>query len=342
MKKLRVGQIGIGHDHAPATFGSLCKQTELFDVVGYCPGEGEEARVAKLGGPYKEKPCLTLEQLLNSGLDAVAVETDDWNLTKYTQIALDAGLPVHMDKPGGISQDDFETMARTAKRKNLVFHTGYMYRYNPFIRQAIADAKAGRLGEVYCVEAHMDCEHKPEKRQWLAHFQGGMLYFLGCHLIDLIVQIQGVPNEIMPCSTATGIDGVTGEDFGMAMMRYDRAWSFAKTSAVEPGGFLRRQLVVCGDKKTIELRPLEEYIPNSGGLQLTRSRVCEAGKGWNADGERTVSEGLDRYDGMMADFAAMVRGEKENEFTPEYECRLHRIILACCGEKIDYKAEIKL
>ena len=342
MKKLRVGQFGIGHDHAPAAFGSVAKQKDLFEVVGWCPGEGEEERAAKAGGKYKEYPCLTFEQLMNADLDAAVVETDDWNLTRYAQAALDAGLHVQMDKPGGIDQADFEKMASTAKRKGLVFHTGYMYRYNPFIRKAIADAKAGELGEIYAVEAHMDCLHKPEKRQWLAHFPGGMLYFLGCHLIDLIVQIQGVPEEIFPCSTSTGLDGVTGEDNGMALLRYARAWSFAKTSACEPGGFLRRQLVVCGSKKTVELRPLEEYVPNSGGLQITRARVA-SDPGWHVDGERLVSEGVDRYDAMLADFAAMARGEKENEFTPEYECRLHRIILACCGVKdVDWKAEIKL
>ena len=35
MKKIRIVQIGIGHDHATAAIGSLRKLTDLFEVVGY-------------------------------------------------------------------------------------------------------------------------------------------------------------------------------------------------------------------------------------------------------------------------------------------------------------------
>ena len=41
MKKIRVAQIGIGHDHATAAIGSLRKLTDLFEVVGYVAPEIE-------------------------------------------------------------------------------------------------------------------------------------------------------------------------------------------------------------------------------------------------------------------------------------------------------------
>lgn len=125
-----------------------------------------------------------------------------------------------------------------------------MYRFNPLISEAIARAKSGELGEIYSVEAHMDCVHPPEKRQWLDRFPGGMMFYLGCHLIDLIYQIQGEPDEIISMNTSTEykIDGA--EDFGMAVLKYPHGVSFAKTCAAEPGGFMRRQLVICGTKGT--------------------------------------------------------------------------------------------
>ena len=40
---------------------------------------------------------------------------------------------------------------------------------------------------------------------------------------------------------------------------------------------------------------------------------------------------------MMLDFAAMVRGEKQNPYSYEYELGLQKLILACCGRDVDLK-----
>ena len=119
-----------------------------------------------------------------------------------------AGKHLHMEKPGGVDLADFEKLVEILKSKNLTFSTGYMYRFNPKIQEALAKVKNGELGEIYSVEAHMDCKHPAEVRQWLQNFPGGMMFFLGCHLIDLIYQIQGEPEEIIPFNCSTGYDEV--------------------------------------------------------------------------------------------------------------------------------------
>jgi len=42
---------------------------------------------------------------------------------------------------------------------------GYMYRFNPQIQEALAKVRSGVLGNIYSVEAHMDCKHPAEVRQ---------------------------------------------------------------------------------------------------------------------------------------------------------------------------------
>lgn len=177
---------------------------------------------------------------------------------------------------------------------------------------------------------------------------GGMLFFLGCHLIDLIVQIQGVPEEIIPLSTCTGFDGVTGQDYGMTVFQYPGGISFAKTCAAEPGGFLRRQLVVCGENGTVEIKPFEKYISPSVPRRTMTTGIKEVSKeeaqkkGWHFDADYREIEPVNRYDNMMAAFAAMVCGEQENPYTYEHEVMLHRILLKSCGVEIDYKNKIRL
>ena len=187
----------------------------------------------------------------------------------------------------------------------------------------------------------MSCEHPAPKRQWLEAYPGGMLYFLGCHLIDLILTIQGVPENIIPLSTCIGQEGVTANDFGMAVFQYKNGVSFAKTTAMEVGGLERRQIVVCGTKGTIEIKPIEWY-PEAGSSgmiarvhQVHRDELTDINWGRPADNHDTAP--FERYESMIRGFASYVRGEAKNPYSYEHELLLHKVLLAACGVETDYK-----
>jgi hypothetical protein len=55
-----------------------------------------------------------------------------------------------------------------------------------------------------------------------------------------------------------------------------------------------------------------------------------------------ITDPFDRYDTMMTHFAEYVNGERETPYTYEYEAQLHKIVLAACGENIDYKSKVVL
>ena len=349
MRKIRIAQIGVGHDHAEAIFESLLRQSDIFDVAGYCVCEGEEEIYeAHKNGVYGKAKRLQLEEILNDPeLEAVAVECCEVILTKYARMAAEKGYHIHMDKPGSEDPEEFAKLACTAKAGKLVFHLGYMYRYNPAVIRSLELVKSGKLGKIYSVEAHMDIFHSESKRQWMETFKGGMMFYLGCHLVDLIVQLQGIPEEVIPLNMSTGIDGVTAEDYGMAVFRYKNGISFAKTCGAEIGGYRRRQLVICGELGTIEIKPLERllchyddhlnHVVNMGEVYKDEALAG----GVNTPPEIKEMGPYNRYDPMMAGFAAMVRGEKENPWSYEYEILLHRILLKACGFEIDYtKGEV--
>ena len=54
-----------------------------------------------------------------------------------------------------------------------------------------------------------------------------MMFFPGCHLIDLIYRIQGEP-KIIPLNRSTGYLGASGEDFGMAILNMTEAFPLLK------------------------------------------------------------------------------------------------------------------
>lgn len=332
MRKIRIAQIGVNrYSHALSVFNSIKTLPDIFEVVGYCLVEGEKERFEKELFVFNGYPELTLEEILNDPtIEAVTVETEEIHLTKYAIMAAESGKMIHMEKPGGTSIEEFEKLIAIVKEKNLIFHTGYMYRYNPTIREVIDNAKNGVYGDIISVEAQMCGYNDRTMRQWLEVFPGGMMFYLGCHLIDLILTLKGLPDKVYPFNRSTGMAGINSCDYGLALLEYPSGMSIAKTCMAEHGGFERRRLVVCGTKGAVELCPLE-WLTGKKANQFTEKIDYNRGTNWHARGEKTVGEVHDRYDTMMEGFAAICRGEKVNEYTPDYELTLFKYLLQACG-----------
>ena len=54
---------------------------------------------------------------------------------------------------------------------------------------------------------------------------------------------------------------------------------------------------------------------------------------WGEPWSESRSEVFDRYDGMMYNFAELVRG-KENPYDYDYELALYRLVRRACGMEI--------
>ena len=336
MKRIKIAQIGTSaYSHGSSIFASFLKQSDIFDVVGYALPENEREKFPHAVKVFEGQREMTVEEILNDPeIEAVAVETEEIYLLKYAIPVAKAGKHLHMEKPGSPSLSDFRALIDILKEKKLAFTTGYMYRFNPKVKEAIERVRCGELGRIFSVEAQMSCKHTKELRAWLDVFPGGMTYFLGCHLVDLVYQIMGEPKEVIPLSCSTGLDGVSAIDFGMAVFKYENGVSFIKTTDCEVGGFLRRQLVITGERGSIEICPLEYYphLPESNA-QLTVMRECFDVAVWQAEWKESRSEEFDRYDAMMRNFAEIVRG-KENPYPYDYELKLFELILKACGKEI--------
>lgn len=333
MRKIRIAQLGMNrYSHAPEIFHTLSIHPEIFDLVGYALVEDEKDTCKDKLKWFEGYPELTLEEILDDPtIEAVAVETDESHLLKYAQLAAEHGKHIHMEKPGSQSLENFEKLIEAVRASGKVLHTGYMYRYNPYISEAITRVKDGELGDIYSVEAHMSRLDDTKCREWLSSFKGGMMFYLGCHLVDLVLQLQGLPEEVIPFNTSTGIDGINAEDLGFAVLKYPHAVSVIRMGGTELGGFNRRQLVICGSRETLEIRPLECIVPSDKNfMNYTEKYIVrrEAGKEVLT---HEKSEPFQRYEAMLLAFAEMVRGERENPYTLDYELELFKTILKCCG-----------
>lgn len=331
MKKIKIAQIGTSKDsHGTVIWEAIKNMPEIFEIVGYAFPENEREKCPNNIGPFNGFKEMTVDEILNNPeIEAVTIETEEVYLTKYATMAVKAGKHIHMEKPGSQNLADFEALIDLCKKSGKVFHTGYMYRYNPYVMELKEAIKNGELGEIISIEAQMNCHHPKPVRNWLSNFKGGIMFFLGCHLIDLILLLGGKPENIIPLNRSTNHEGVTAEDFGMVILEYKNGVSFAKINATERGGFARRQLVITGTKKTVELKPLERCSPKSAGLYTGKTEYMS--DDWGNNGTDEKSEPFDRYANMMSSFAKYVKGEIQNPYSLEYELELYKTILKCCG-----------
>ncbi|MBR3872535.1 MAG: Gfo/Idh/MocA family oxidoreductase [Clostridia bacterium] len=339
MRKLRVVHFGVAHDHSGLTLETVRKFPDLYEVVGVCePCESDRKRVENQPA-YAGLPWMSEEELFAlENIDCALVEGDELRALEDAEKCIEKGWHVHMDKPAGTDCARLEKMLQKAKEKGLVFQTGYMYRYNPAMKYILKKVRSGELGDIASIETSMGVRHPAEKRDWLNRFPGGMMFFLGCHLIDMIYQIAGVPEKIIPQMCSTMADGVKAPDNGFAAMVYPHGVATVRVNAAEVNGYNRRHLVVCGTKGTIEVRPLE--CPTQ-----VKEATLERAKGLDwSDSKFDVFPGYfsGRYDEMMTEFAACVRGDMQNPFDYAYEARLQRLVMAACGADVDFAGPIEL
>ena len=319
---IKIGQIGIGHNHGEAKMQAVRKFPELYEVVGFA--EENEEWIEKRGNliGYEGLKRYPVDELIDK-CDALLIETDVWDLTKVAQKCIDAGKHVHIDKPGSGTLEEYKKMLDTAKEKNLIVQLAYMYRYNPAIQKTFELIKDGRLGEIYSINAEMSTFHSPKYRKWLTNFGGGIMYILGCHLIDLIVYIMGKPDNVHSFLKHTMLDDVDVEDNNLAVLEYEKALARVFVSSVEVNGYGRRQFVVSGSKGTVNICPLEQpLIATFSDTKIANTAYAD--RKILLPFEDNTAAG--RYDEMMKDFYSYITGEKKNPFTYEHEYLVQKTI----------------
>ena len=168
----------------------------------------------------------------------------------------------------------------------------------------------------------------PGYRRFLGKFKGGMMYYLGCHMIDMVVHFCGFPEEVIPMNTCTGIDADT-KDYGFCVLRYKNGLSFVKTCAAEVNGAARRSLIISGTEGSFEIQPIE--LPRGDGWDDTIARETIGVEAGFDHSRPVVFPPHLRYDWLFRNFAKYVRGEAVNPYTYEYEAKLHDLILLACS-----------
>jgi predicted dehydrogenase len=315
---IKIGQIGVGHAHASKL--AAYRKSPNFEVIGIVEPDEKLRKQAESSPTYRDLKWLTREQLLETpGLQAVLVETRVRDLLENAEACVKAGKHLHLDKPAGDSLPQLTRILELAEKQKLLVQMGYMYRYNPGVVLLREFLKQGWLGEIFEVHAVMSKVVDPANRKVHAEFRGGMMFELGCHILDLVIQVLGKPAQVTPFNRRTATLDDQLLDNTLAVLSYPKATATIRATALEVEGGDRRHLVVCGTEGTFQIQPLDNP---SVRLSLSKPR------GEYQKGTQEIKlPKYTRYVDDAEDMAKIIRGQKVSDFSYSHDLTVQTTLL---------------
>ena len=332
MEKLNIIQIGICHEHAPGKFSTLKKRPDLFNLIGYvderdfCKTPWQTELLSEK--VFSDTRKLSLDEALDyPGLEAVTVEVPNNDLVPVAIKCMEHNLPMHMDKPAGEDLGLCKKLLDGCKAKNLPFQMGFMFRGNPAFRFCIRAIREKLIGEVFAIEADMNFCGGEAYQEYFGKFKGGIMYNLGCHLIDFVAAAMGRPNNVT--SYLSSVSGYPDEIHNncMAVLEYQHALVTLRTcSKGDPG---RRTMKISGTDGFITFSPLERFDGKSVEIELALGKE----KGAFPKGVHILRfpPQRDRYEVQLQEFVQVIRGTARPSYSYEHDYLVHEMTLAAAN-----------
>ncbi len=319
--KIRVAVLGTGHAHGPGKIRTLRSLPE-FEFAGICRPDADEPNTGEI---FEGVRWLSLDELLHdASIELVAVESRVQRNLQYARKCIAAGKYVHLDKAPGEDLDGLRSLLEEAERRRRVVQMGYQWRYHPAMRAAIEAAKNGWLGSVYLFRATIDKPIPPDERRQLALFRGGMMFELGCHLIDRAVDLLGKPQKVTGILRhESPIDDALADNT-LAILEYQRALAEIRVSAFQAHGDRYREIEILGTAGKASVQP---FSPPRLMIDL------EKPAGPYKAGAQQIELAPAPGPSFAPDFwemAKVIRGHAPPSYSPAHDLMTHEALLRAC------------
>jgi myo-inositol 2-dehydrogenase / D-chiro-inositol 1-dehydrogenase len=185
---MRVGLLGagrIGAFHAEA----LAEDQRLDGlIIGDVDAQQAAALAEEVGGESG-----TIEEVIHSGLDAVAIAATTAAHAELINACLDADLPVFCEKPVALDYEETKTIMDRVESSGAILQVGFMRRFDAGYREAKRLIDTGALGKLYSM--HMfGHDHEPPPEEYIPH-SGGIFRDLHIHEFDILRWLTGSEAE---------------------------------------------------------------------------------------------------------------------------------------------------
>jgi predicted dehydrogenase len=277
--KLRVGVLGLTHDHVWSNVDHLVK-LESAELVG--AAEPDPGLREKFRGRYGDREIAAEYDALLDGrhaLDAVFVFADNRTSAELGARAAERGLHVMLEKPMASSLALANRLAAAAARSGVQLMINWPHNWNPKIRAAYRLTRDGAVGDVFKLRyagghagpREIGCSEIFCAWLYDAALNGaGALVDQGGYATTVCRWFLGRPSRVMAMGGRLTKTDVTDVDNAVILLRYPSAIGVAETSWSWVGGLPTAGPVVYGTAGTLVAHGAREA---AGVTLITRGQT---------------------------------------------------------------------
>lgn len=267
---LRVGIVGYGTAgrvfHAP-----LVTATPGLTVAGIVTASPE--RAAEAAQEYPGAAVVpSIDALLDPALalDLVVIATPNATHVPLARRAIEAGLPVVIDKPVAPTAAEAESLLAEARNRGVALTVFQNRRWDSDFLTVEKVLASGRLGTVVRFESRFDRWRPQPKGGWRELGDpaqaGGLLYDLGAHLVDQALQLFGPVTEVYAEADARRAGAAIDDDVFVALHHASGVRSHLYASVL--AATLNPRFRLLGDRATFTKYGLDVQEPQvKGGMR---------------------------------------------------------------------------
>jgi scyllo-inositol 2-dehydrogenase (NADP+) len=260
----------------------------------------------------------SLEELcLDSNIELVVLCSPTFLHYDQAKILLEANKHLVIEKPFTVTVKEAEELVKIAQERNLKLSVYHNRRWDsPFLtlKQLI---KEGKLGDIHHYEVHYDRWRPNVQERWREkNIQGsGILYDLGSHVIDQVLDLFGQPKDIIQDIECQRIGSETIDYFHL-IFKYEKMRAILHASSLVQAP--RDHLVVHGSKASF----IHELMdPQEAQLMLGKSpsaiKKQETAKIFFKKGDSVIEETISTISGGYEEFyLQMAKSISTNEEVP--------------------------
>lgn len=182
-----LGRIGVQHCHF------FAENRDHYRPAAFC--DLDAARADAAAKQYGGKPHSDFAAFLaDPALELVIIATPSLDHARNAEQALAAGKIVLLEKPIGVTADDYHLLQRLDHAYPEKLYFCHNHRFEPAFENMRAIIAAGLLGDVHVVKLarHLPFGRRNDWQMRLDH-GGGQLSVWGPHLLDQGLQLLGSP-----------------------------------------------------------------------------------------------------------------------------------------------------
>lgn len=309
---MRVGIAGYGlagrSFHAPLLKG--CG----FDVTAILTGNSTRARQAKEDFP-SVKVVENLKDLLAHELDLVVIATGNSSHAEYALAAINAGIPVVVEKPMGRTVAETERILDASEKAGVPVTAFYNRRWDSDILTLKKVVSNGLIGKVFRLDSRFE-RFRPQLnpsawRETLSPEEGGgLLLDLQTHLLSTALDVFG-PADLTYASIRK-IRGESEDDVVLTLRHHSGVDSYCSVSAISGSTGPRiRALGTEGALIVEELDPQEALLRAGNFPEGGIWKVPTSSKAFIQRGDQR--EEIDAVPGNYGQFYIAVAGALEGK-----------------------------